>query len=96
MTIRTAEQTFVLHGGAPLRGAVEIGGSKNAALGAMAACLLVPGEDCVLENVPRIGDVEQMARVMRSVGAAVEWRDDHALRVNASRTSTAARRTAIS
>jgi UDP-N-acetylglucosamine 1-carboxyvinyltransferase len=83
MTIHTAEQTFVLHGGAPLRGAVEIGGSKNAALGAMAACLLVPGEDCVLENVPRIGDVEQMARVMRSVGAAVEWTDDHALRVNA-------------
>ena len=64
-----------------MRGAVEVGGSKNATLGAMAACLLV-GDDCLLENVPRIADVEQMADVMRSLGAKVEWDDEHTLRIN--------------
>jgi UDP-N-acetylglucosamine 1-carboxyvinyltransferase len=82
MTTKTAEQTFVLHGGRALHGTVDIGGSKNAALGAMAACLLVPG-DCYLDNVPRIGDIDQMAAVMRSLGAAVEWTEDHTLRLNA-------------
>jgi len=64
-----------------LRGAVDIGGSKNATLGAMAACLLVP-EDSILENVPQIDDVDQMASVLRSLGATVEWEDAHVLRIN--------------
>ncbi|MEO8458775.1 MAG: UDP-N-acetylglucosamine 1-carboxyvinyltransferase, partial [Chloroflexota bacterium] len=77
----TRGQTLAIHGGRPLRGSVEVGGSKNAALGAMAACLLV-GDDCILENVPHIDDIEQMALVLRSLGARVEWDDDHVLRIN--------------
>jgi UDP-N-acetylglucosamine 1-carboxyvinyltransferase len=77
------EQRLVLEGGRPLRGAVEIGGSKNATLGAMAACLLAPGE-CVLENVPRIEDVDQMASVLRSLGAAADWTGEHEITINGS------------
>jgi UDP-N-acetylglucosamine 1-carboxyvinyltransferase len=82
LTTQTAEQTFVLEGGRPLRGRVDIGGSKNATLGAMAACLLVPG-DCILENVPHIDDIDQMASVLRSLGADTEWTGQHEMRINA-------------
>ena len=74
---------LIIEGGRALRGAVDVGGSKNATLGAMAAALLA-SKDCVLRNVPNIGDVEQMARVLRSVGATVDWRDPGALCINAS------------
>jgi UDP-N-acetylglucosamine 1-carboxyvinyltransferase len=74
---------LVIEGGRALRGAVDVGGSKNATMGAMAAALLA-SEDCVLRNVPNIGDVEQMARVLRSVGATVDWREPSALCINAS------------
>ena len=74
---------LVIEGGRALRGAVDVGGSKNATMGAMAAALLA-SEDCVLRNVPNIGDVEQMARVLRSVGAVVDWREPSVLCINAS------------
>ena len=83
MTLHAKGQTLVIQGGKPLRGVVDIGGSKNAALGAMAACLLV-ADDCTLENVPHIDDVDQMALVLRSLGAAVEWAGNNTLRINAS------------
>ncbi len=82
MALNLREQTFVLEGGKRLSGSVQVGGSKNATLGAMAAALLVPG-DCFLENVPVIDDVEQMALVLRSLGCDVEWAGDHTLRLNA-------------
>jgi UDP-N-acetylglucosamine 1-carboxyvinyltransferase len=49
---------------------VRISGAKNAALPAMAASLL-SGDDCVLENVPRIADVDVMAELLRRLGAVV-------------------------
>ena len=82
MTLKAADQRLVLEGGVPLRGAVEIGGSKNATLGAMAACLLVPDE-CVLRNVPQIVDIYRMAEVLQSLGARVAWDGDDTLRINA-------------
>jgi UDP-N-acetylglucosamine 1-carboxyvinyltransferase len=74
--------SFVIDGATPLRGEIAVSGSKNATLGAMAAALAVP-EECVLRNVPDIGDVEQMAEVLRSLGAEVEWAAKHVLRINA-------------
>lgn len=74
---------LTVEGGHALHGTIRVNGSKNAAMGAMAAALLV-GEDCILRNVPDIGDVEQMARVLGSLGAAVEWQGPNTLRINAS------------
>lgn len=82
MALKLRDQTFVLEGGKRLSGSVQVGGSKNATLGAMAATLLVAG-DCFLENVPAIDDVDQMALVLRSLGCDVEWAGDHTLRLNA-------------
>src|SRR3972149_1980940 len=72
---------LVIEGGRPLEGVVDVSGSKNATMGAMAAALLVK-EDCYLENAPAIGDVGHMAEVLRSLGAVVESTSEHGLRIN--------------
>jgi UDP-N-acetylglucosamine 1-carboxyvinyltransferase len=63
--------TLVIEGGTRLEGTVAVEGNKNAALPLLAACLLTDDE-CVLTNVPRIGDVEVMARLLLDIGAEVE------------------------
>lgn len=84
MSPQLKANALVIEGGHPLRGTVSVSGSKNATLGAMAAALLV-SEECVLKNVPDIGDVEQMARVLRSIGVTVDWAGPHVLRINAAK-----------
>ena len=63
--------TLEIEGGRRLSGAVDVEGNKNAALPLMAACLLT-SDECVLQNVPRISDVEVMARLLLDLGAKVE------------------------
>jgi UDP-N-acetylglucosamine 1-carboxyvinyltransferase len=63
--------TLVIEGGASLSGRITVEGNKNAALPLMAACLLTD-QECVLTNVPRIADVEVMARLLLDLGASVE------------------------
>jgi len=80
--------TLVVNGGKSLNGRIRVGGNKNAALPIIAACLLTD-EECVLENVPRIRDVESMADLMRHLGASVVWEGASTLRLRAeSLTST--------
>src|SRR5438045_6243134 len=76
--------TLLIEGGHRLSGTVEVGGNKNAALPLLAACLLTTDE-CVLTNVPRIGDVETMARLLADVGAEVDGIGTTTLRVRAIR-----------
>lgn len=72
--------TLVIEGGRPLSGSVEVEGNKNAALPLLAACLLTT-EECILHNVPRISDVEVMARLLLDLGAEVEGIGSPTLRV---------------
>src|SRR5437016_12215489 len=72
--------TLLIEGGQRLSGTVEVEGNKNAALPLLAACLLTT-EECVLTNVPRISDVEVMARLLLDVGAEVEGIGSTTLRV---------------
>jgi UDP-N-acetylglucosamine 1-carboxyvinyltransferase len=72
--------TLVIEGGRRPSGRIEVEGNKNAALPLLAACLLTDDE-CVLTNVPRIGDVEVMARLLVDVGAEVEGIGSTILRV---------------
>lgn len=65
---------LVIRGGIPLRGQVEIGGAKNAALPAMVASLLT-GESVRLHRIPQLGDVKTTIGLLRHLGASVE-RDD--------------------
>ena len=79
---------FVIEGGYPLSGTVVPAGNKNAALPIVAACLLTD-EELVLENVPRIRDVDYMLALLEDLGVNVLWRDDHelVLRANQLRSS---------
>ena len=72
--------TLLIEGGHRLEGRVAVEGNKNAALPLLAACLLTD-EECVLTNVPRIGDVEVMARLLQDLGAEVDGIGTTTLRV---------------
>jgi UDP-N-acetylglucosamine 1-carboxyvinyltransferase len=73
---------FVIDGGYRLAGEVTPSGNKNEALPALAACLLTD-EKVVLEDLPRIRDVEVMAEVLADLGARVEWTGKSRLEVTA-------------
>jgi UDP-N-acetylglucosamine 1-carboxyvinyltransferase len=75
-TLRPAMSKFVIEGGYPLSGTVVPAGNKNAALPALAACLLTE-EEVVLRNIPRISDVEAMLALLEHFGAEVEWREEN-------------------
>ena len=63
--------TLVIEGGRRIQGRVDVEGNKNAALPLIAACLLTD-QPCMLTNIPRIADVEVMARLLLDLGAEVE------------------------
>lgn len=63
--------SLLIEGGRAISGAIEVEGNKNAALPLLAACLLTT-EECVLTNMPRIGDVEVMAKLLKEIGAEVQ------------------------
>lgn len=67
----------MIRGGQRLSGTVRVGGSKNACLPLMAACMLAGGP-CRLENVPDVQDIRTMAQMLELLGVAVR-REDHAL-----------------
>src|SRR5206468_5559681 len=72
--------TLLIEGGQRLSGSVDVEGNKNAALPLLAACLLT-SDECVLTNVPRISDVEVMARLIVDLGGEVEGIGSTTLRV---------------
>jgi len=74
--------TFVIEGGAPLRGSVRVAVSKNSALPILAATLLVEGETR-LEGVPALRDVDTLLRLLRALGCAVERNADGSITVAA-------------
>ena len=76
--------SFVVEGGRTLSGSIRPAGNKNAALPCITAALLTE-EPVVLENVPRILDVETLVEIAARLGAAVEWLDATTLRIEASR-----------
>ena len=72
--------TLIIEGGSRLSGIVDVEGNKNAELPLMAATLLTR-EPCTLTNVPRIADVEVMARLLLELGAEVEGIGGTTLRI---------------
>jgi UDP-N-acetylglucosamine 1-carboxyvinyltransferase len=65
-------ESFLIKGGVPLRGTVDISGSKNAALPIMAAALLTD-EPCVIRRVPDLSDTRFMAEILALLGAEVKF-----------------------
>src|SRR5215204_720689 len=79
--------SLLIEGGHRLEGRVSVEGNKNAALPLLVACLLT-GDECTLTNVPRIGDVEVMARLLLDIGAEVDGIGTTTLRVRAPKLRT--------
>jgi len=67
-------ESFLIKGGVPLRGEVEISGSKNAALPIMAATLLTD-EPCVIRRVPDLSDTRFMVKILESLGTTAKFED---------------------
>jgi UDP-N-acetylglucosamine 1-carboxyvinyltransferase len=67
-------ESFLIKGGVPLHGEVEISGSKNAALPIMAATLLTD-EPCIIRSVPDLSDTQFMAQILKSLGAEVKFQN---------------------
>ena len=71
-------------GGKPLQGNVRISGAKNSALPAMAASLLTD-QELVLQNIPLVNDIYTTRRLLRELGAQVEFEPDHVVRMRVPR-----------
>lgn len=63
---------LIIRGGKKLKGEVEVGGAKNAALPIMAACLLSSG-NCTIDRVPNLRDVVTMGRLLAHLGAGFHY-----------------------
>ena len=59
---------YIVHGGKPLFGEVEISGAKNAAVAIIPAAILVDGV-CRIENIPQISDVTAILKILEQLGA---------------------------
>ena len=74
---------YVIKGGNPLVGEVEIGGAKNAALAILTAAIMTD-ETVLVENIPDVSDINVMLEAISVIGATVERVDRHSVRINGS------------
>lgn len=63
---------YVINGGLPLHGEVEISGAKNAAVAIIPAALMVDGV-CRIENLPQISDTDMLLTILSELGAGVKY-----------------------
>jgi UDP-N-acetylglucosamine 1-carboxyvinyltransferase len=73
--------SFIVQGGVPLSGEVTPAGNKNEALPVLAASLL-PTSPVTLRNVPHIGDINTMIKILKGLGVEISSTDDGALRLD--------------
>jgi UDP-N-acetylglucosamine 1-carboxyvinyltransferase len=73
---------FVVQGGHKLSGTIHPSGNKNAALPIIAAALMTE-HPVVLENVPRIRDVETLVELVKTLGVDVKWAERNTLHIHA-------------
>ena len=73
-------EQYVIKGGIPLIGEVEIGGAKNAALAILAAAILCD-EPVVVDNIPDIRDISVILSAIQSIGAEVERLGRHTVKI---------------
>lgn len=76
-------EQYVIRGGNPLVGEVEIGGAKNAALAILAAATMA-NETVLIENMPDVRDTNILLQAIESIGAIVERVDRHTVKINGS------------
>ncbi len=74
---------YAIHGGRTLKGEVEIGGAKNAALAILAAAIMTD-ETVTVENIPDVRDTNVLLDAMAGIGVIIERPDRHTVKINGS------------
>ncbi|MDO4262420.1 MAG: UDP-N-acetylglucosamine 1-carboxyvinyltransferase [Eubacteriales bacterium] len=76
-------EQYIIKGGIPLNGEVEIGGAKNAALAILAAASMTD-ETVHIDNLPDVRDINALLEAMEEIGARVNRISRHAVTINSS------------
>jgi UDP-N-acetylglucosamine 1-carboxyvinyltransferase len=70
------EDVFIVTGGVPLKGTLKIPGAKNSSLPLMTLSLLT-SEQIVLDNIPKISDIDNMSILLASLGVEIQNNDQN-------------------
>ena len=76
-------EKYVIRGGNPLYGEVEVSGAKNAAVAIIPAALMVDGV-CRIENIPHISDSDMLLGILSQMGAKVKLINKTTLEIDSS------------
>jgi len=76
-------EQYIIKGGNPLVGEVEIGGAKNAALAILAAAIMAD-EMVTIENLPDVNDINVLLEAIEGIGAKVNRIDRHTVEIDGS------------
>ena len=79
-------EQYIIKGGLPLVGEVEIGGAKNAALAIIAAAIMTD-DTVVIDNLPDVRDINVLLDAMQEIGAEVDRVDRHTVKINGGKIS---------
>jgi len=72
---------FLIKGGIPLSGEVEISGYKNSA-GAVLAASLLSEAPSIIDNLPLVSDVLDQIEILKQMGAEIEWLNQRKIKIN--------------
>lgn len=75
-------EQYVIKGGKPLKGEVDISGAKNAALAILAAAIMTE-ETVVVDNLPDVRDINVLLQAIEGIGAVVERITRNSVRIHA-------------
>ena len=76
-------EQYVIKGGNPLVGEVEIGGAKNAALAILSAAVMTD-ETVTIDNLPNVRDINVLLDAIREIGAKVDRVGEHTVKISGS------------
>lgn len=74
-------EQYIIKGGNPLNGEVEIGGAKNAALAILAAAIMTD-ETVTVDNLPDVRDINVLLKSVEEIGAIVQRVNRHCVKIN--------------
>ena len=74
---------YIVEGGRPLFGEIQISGAKNAAVAIIPAALMVSGP-CRIENIPQMSDVDLLLGILRDLGASIRCINPHTVEIDSS------------
>ncbi len=79
---------YIINGGKPLYGEIDISGAKNAAVAIIPAALMVDGP-CRIENLPQISDVTMLLNILKEMGADIRTINKNTMEIDCSGIKTA-------